>query len=512
MEDTREVKYIMDPKRRGRAKYACAGAVAEDQKRTSWKEDRRRRSGPETPIRPDQQRDRPWVFPEGHRVNSHTCSPTIRTMSTACTATLYPHRSDIRTMILVHKRAQKSGPSSVPTHSPTRACRLEETRTSITSSLDVSYLPWIKYTPAQGKIALCRYVLRRTENELQSNIAASMQPAGTFWNQIVPRGTASTTKWIHVFSSASPSRDGSVLWISQSRKDLFCLSDLSAPYRPSTAQLPPDMEMIHMSACADAVWALDQHGAVLIRTLSKTCPTGMHWTRLDLSQLGPVRLCSLSCGNQHIWACDTSGGIYFRVGTQPLNPSMMLPAWIMIEPPIQPVGIILINVYSGPNDNMLWTLDNKCNVYVRLGITEEMPVGVDWEYVPGLQACHLAVSARTVWALCQNGDIARRYGITEKNAAGDYWKKIPGNMSWVTVTSQDDVWGCEQLGVPAPASHEDVQPPPRHSKVRRHLGAVRLRGRVGDLPNPLRENLQGPDASFRIPVFSAKDPYFNFMN
>ncbi|CAJ0966592.1 unnamed protein product [Ranitomeya imitator] len=38
---------------------ACAGAVAEDQKRTSWKEDRRRRSGPEMPIRPDQQWDRP---------------------------------------------------------------------------------------------------------------------------------------------------------------------------------------------------------------------------------------------------------------------------------------------------------------------------------------------------------------------------------------------------------------------------------------------------------------------
>ncbi|CAJ0945987.1 unnamed protein product [Ranitomeya imitator] len=44
----------------GQTKYACAGAVAEDQKRTSWNEDGRRRSGPETPIRPDQQRDRPW--------------------------------------------------------------------------------------------------------------------------------------------------------------------------------------------------------------------------------------------------------------------------------------------------------------------------------------------------------------------------------------------------------------------------------------------------------------------
>ena len=30
-----------------------------------------------------------------------------------------------------------------------------------------------------------------------------------------------------------------------------------------------------------------------------------------------------------------SGVLYFRVGTQPLNPSMMLPAWIQIEPPVQ---------------------------------------------------------------------------------------------------------------------------------------------------------------------------------
>ncbi|CAJ0964902.1 unnamed protein product [Ranitomeya imitator] len=73
-------------------------------------------------------------FRRGYRVNSHTCSPTKRTMSTACTATPYPHRSLSRTKILAHKRAQKSGPGSVPpTHSPSRACRSEETRTSISS-------------------------------------------------------------------------------------------------------------------------------------------------------------------------------------------------------------------------------------------------------------------------------------------------------------------------------------------------------------------------------------------
>ncbi|CAJ0953797.1 unnamed protein product [Ranitomeya imitator] len=41
---------------------------------------------------------------KGYSVNSHNCNPTIRTMSTACTATPYPHRSDSWTKPLTHKR------------------------------------------------------------------------------------------------------------------------------------------------------------------------------------------------------------------------------------------------------------------------------------------------------------------------------------------------------------------------------------------------------------------------
>uniref|UniRef100_A0A8C5RSX7 Uncharacterized protein n=1 Tax=Laticauda laticaudata TaxID=8630 RepID=A0A8C5RSX7_LATLA len=58
-----------------------------------------------------------------------------------------------------------------------------------------------------------------------------------------------------------------------------------------------------------------------------------------------------------------------------------------------------------------------------------MPVGTDWDQVPGLQASELVISMKTAWARCPNGDVARRYGITDKNPAGDYWKKIPGNVS-----------------------------------------------------------------------------------
>ncbi|XP_027028147.1 tectonin beta-propeller repeat-containing protein 2 isoform X1 [Tachysurus fulvidraco] len=269
---------------------------------------------------------------------------------------------------------------------------------------------------------------------------------GTYWRTIMPRGLASATKWAFVFSSAVPCKDGSFLWLGQSRKDLFCIWDQDLQMRPLTVQLPADVEIVQLSACRDALWGLDQHGRVHIRTLTANCPTGLHWTPLDLSQLGHVRLLSFSCGSQNVWACDSNGMVYFRVGTQPLNPSMMLPAWICIEPPEQPVGVHLVRVQTSPNDRMLWALDSRCNVHVRTGITEEMPVGTAWEHIPGLQASQLVLSTRTAWVRCPNGEMARRYGISEKNPAGDYWKKVPGLVNWLAVTPMDELWAVTPTG------------------------------------------------------------------
>ncbi|XP_056623537.1 tectonin beta-propeller repeat-containing protein 2 [Triplophysa dalaica] len=269
---------------------------------------------------------------------------------------------------------------------------------------------------------------------------------GTFWRGVVPRGTASATKWAFAFSSAVQGKEGSFLWIGQSRKDLFCIWDQDFQMRPFTIQFPPDVEMIQLSACHDALWGLDHYGRVHIRTLSSSCPTGMHWTLLDLSQLGQVRFLSMSCGSQNVWACDANGMVYFRVGTQPLNPSMMLPAWICIEPPEQPAGLHLVRIQTSQNDRMLWALDNRGNVHVRVGITEEMPVGTAWEHIPGLQANQLVLSLRTAWVRLPNGEVARRYGITERNPAGDYWKKIPGLVNWLAVTPSDELWAVTPAG------------------------------------------------------------------
>uniref|UniRef100_A0A671YK70 Tectonin beta-propeller repeat containing 2 n=1 Tax=Sparus aurata TaxID=8175 RepID=A0A671YK70_SPAAU len=269
---------------------------------------------------------------------------------------------------------------------------------------------------------------------------------GTFWQNVVPRGTVSATRWTFITSSAVPHREGTFLWLAQSRKDLFCVWDQDGELRPSSVPLPTEVELTHLSACRDALWGLDTHGRVSIRTLSPSCPVGLHWTPLDLSQLGSVRLVSVSCGSQNVWAVDSRGIVYFRVGTQPLNPSMMLPAWIHIEPPVQPIGVQLVSIQTSPNDRLLWALDNRGSVFVRTGLSDEMPVGTDWELVPGLSVSQLVLSSRTVWVRCVNGDLARRYGVSDRNPAGDYWKKIPGHANWLTVSPEDELWAVTLIG------------------------------------------------------------------
>ncbi|XP_041827320.1 tectonin beta-propeller repeat-containing protein 2 [Melanotaenia boesemani] len=269
---------------------------------------------------------------------------------------------------------------------------------------------------------------------------------GTFWQNVVPRGTVSATRWTFITSSSVPHREGAFLWLAQSRKDLFCVWDQDGELRPSSVPLPPEVELIHLSACRDALWGLDSHGRVIIRTLSPSCPAGLHWTPLDLSQLGSIRLVGVSCGSQNVWAVDSRGVVHFRVGTQPLNPSMMLPAWIQIEPPVQPIGVQLVSIQTSPNDRLLWALDNRGSVFVRTGLSDEMPVGTGWDLVPGLAVNQLVLSCRTVWVRCINGDLARRYGVSDRNPAGDYWKKIPGNANWFTVTPEDELWAVTPVG------------------------------------------------------------------
>lgn len=47
------------------------------------------------------------------------------------------------------------------------------------------------------------------------------------------------------------------------------------------------------------------------------------------------------------------------------------------------MGVQLVSIQTSPCDRSLWAVDNRGAVFVRTGLSEEMPVGTEWEHVPG---------------------------------------------------------------------------------------------------------------------------------
>uniref|UniRef100_A0A8C4Q3J5 Tectonin beta-propeller repeat containing 2 n=1 Tax=Eptatretus burgeri TaxID=7764 RepID=A0A8C4Q3J5_EPTBU len=259
-------------------------------------------------------------------------------------------------------------------------------------------------------------------------------------NCLVPRGTTASSTWVKVLVSPLPEEDGVRVWVMQNTGEIFSFIAERSGNHPLSVPCPPSAdETLALSVGRSALWAIERNGVVFIRPLSSLDPTGATWHTLDLSQLAGIRLVSVACGTETVWACDTTGMVYFRIGTQPLNPSNMLPAWVSLEPPSQ--GAPLCKLACSVDDKHVWALDARGGVFVRNGISDTFPIGANWEFL-----ADLAVSSTTTWLLLPGGDIARRVGIRAINHAGDYWRRMPGCLSAITVNETDEVWGVNPNG------------------------------------------------------------------
>uniref|UniRef100_UPI0035900CBA tectonin beta-propeller repeat-containing protein 2 isoform X2 n=1 Tax=Myxine glutinosa TaxID=7769 RepID=UPI0035900CBA len=222
---------------------------------------------------------------------------------------------------------------------------------------------------------------------------------------------------------------------------------------------PPGHSLPILTASSCGLWLAGGHNRILS---ARGLLTGMYWSpvvprgttasstwvNVLVSPLpeedADIRLVSVACGTEAVWACDATGIVYFRMGTQPLNPSNMLPAWVSLEPPSQ--GAPLCKLASSVDDRHVWALDAHGGVFVRNGISDMYPIGTDWEFLPELRGIDLAVSSTTTWLLLPGGGIARRVGIRATNHAGDYWRRMPGCLSAITVNETDEVWGVSPNG------------------------------------------------------------------
>ena len=136
-----------------------------------------------------------------------------------------------------------------------------------------------------------------------------------------------------------------------------------------------------MAALPTALWLLTTRGGIFIRS-SDT------WSPLHLGQLGSHRIVSLSIGEDQVWAADSEGGVWLRLGSLLPPPLHAAPAWIPVD---GNVGAV-VQVASSPSGDQVWARDVSGGLWAREAIYPELPCGAAWVEVPGLQAAWIEVS------------------------------------------------------------------------------------------------------------------------
>lgn len=268
---------------------------------------------------------------------------------------------------------------------------------------------------------------------------------GYIWEKAHVNLLHSGTKWTDI-AAGGVFKDEGVVWGLQTGGQLAALSPRLRKWY--TVGLPRGTSLSCIAPSPESLWVLTTNGDVMVRTgQTHHQPMGDTWIPLDTSQLGDAQLTHLSCSYETVWACDTKGTVYMRIGSlRPPAPRTLPPAWVPIESGYQEESPFISSVYVGPRNYMVWALDNRKHVYVREGIYPELHIGTSWVEVPGVQARQLCVSEKAVWALTPSGEIFRRFNICNTNFVGDYWKRIPGHAACLAVSVDDRLWAVAADG------------------------------------------------------------------
>ena len=89
-----------------------------------------------------------------------------------------------------------------------------------------------------------------------------------------------------------------------------------------------------------------------------------------------------------VWAADSEGGVWLRLGSLSPPPTHAAPAWIQVD---GEVGAV-VQVASSPSGDRVWARDVAGGLWAREAVYPELPCGAAWVEVPGVQAAWIEVS------------------------------------------------------------------------------------------------------------------------
>ena len=219
----------------------------------------------------------------------------------------------------------------------------------------------------------------------------------------------------------------------------------------STLSTPSQETVAVISAVPNHIWLLTNSGRIFIMKQSTSS-----WRRVNLDELGSVRLVSVSLASTpstgHVWAVDTSGCVYLRMGSLDTPPSCKVsPSWLPVDTQGVAEGVRIVQVVSSGGGDMVWARDSDHGVYVREGVfPDDHPQGTGWVAVTGVLVSGLTLSRSSVWAVSCGGGVFRRAGLTPTNWLGDAWARVPGprggQVTALAAGQCDTLWALDMEG------------------------------------------------------------------
>jgi len=239
---------------------------------------------------------------------------------------------------------------------------------------------------------------------------AKRSVSGYRWESPVLSGLPSSSKWKCVTTSSYfSSHTGaweSLVWAARSNGEIICISSTSHDNNDDHHQsyiLSPPSDIIHPNIICVSAYS--------------------------------ITFCKVSCGSESVWALDTNGKLFFRLGvTETSNSANLTSAWLPVD---TPAGRKVTQIACGPSDFNVWCVDSAGNVFVRLGLGPSMLIGNSWQPVEGALLKTLVLSNHALWGLCSDGTII---GRQLDDITGDFWNTIPGCFKQLAVTPQDEMW------------------------------------------------------------------------
>lgn len=159
----------------------------------------------------------------------------------------------------------------------------------------------------------------------------------------------------------------------------------------------------------------------------------------DLIQSVSLYSSSDSNPQVHVWGITLIGDVLYRLDVTLDNPKGKSWRYINCEQPIKS-----ISVNGKDNFIQVWTISQDNSLFIRLGVSKEVPWGTRWHRiekpVSNCDLVHLCLSPSSVFVIDNFLNLWNRKEISENKPEGSSWIQISTNVENMSVSSDDQLW------------------------------------------------------------------------